>query len=132
MKKIFTLLFVVGFLTAANAQSGSWNDRRDDNNGYNNGRDVVVNNGRYDNDNRYDKGNGFYGRGLEMQIARINRKYDFMVQHVKNDFFMRRSEKTRVICSLEEQRQREIKMLCAGSDNRYGQHDRGHNSSRHY
>jgi hypothetical protein len=132
MKKIFTLLFVVGFLTAANAQSGSWNDQRGNNNGYNNGRDVVVNNDRYDNDNRFHNGNGSYSRGLEMQIARINHKYDFMVQRVQNNFFMRRSEKARVICSLEEQRQQEIKMLCAGSDNRYGQHDRGYNSNRHY
>ncbi|MEO7982553.1 MAG: hypothetical protein ABI688_00600, partial [Bacteroidota bacterium] len=67
MKKIFTLLFALGTFAAAQAQPGSRDtrqtDRRDDqpinqvdqrnqNNGYDNQRDVVIErNNPYDNDN---------------------------------------------------------------------------------
>jgi hypothetical protein len=149
MKKIFTLLFAVGLLTAAaNAQQGSQynqprdqrtdqqtrqkddprydpkndqqNSQWDKNNSYSNG-----------NDDRYDKSYRGYGRGLEMQVAQINRKYDFQIQRVKNDFFMRRYEKMRTIRFLEDRRQQEIGMLYARSNNRHG-HDRDYDSHRHY
>ncbi len=163
MKKIFTLLFALGFLVAANAQTGSrdtrdnqqydqrnaqqngqWDNQRydqrnaqqngqwDNNNGYSNGRDIVGNDGRFGNDDRYNNSNGFYGRGMEMQIAWINRKYDFQVQQVRNDFFMRRYEKMRVINSLEVQRHQEIRMLYARSNNRGWQHDRGYDPNCRY
>jgi hypothetical protein len=140
MKKIFTLLFAVGFLTAANAQPGSrdnhqYDQRNDQPNGQwdkSNGRDVAGNNDRYGNDDRYDKGYGSYGRDREMQIAQINRRYDFKIQQVRNDFFMRRYEKRRVISSLEEQRQQEIRMLYVRSgNNRDWHHDRGYDSNHH-
>jgi hypothetical protein len=161
MKKIFTLLVAVGFLTAAaNAQSGS-RDNRDKpqydqrNTPQYDQRNVPQNgqrdnpqydqrntqqNGQWDknngysnnNDSRYNNNNGSYGRGSEMQIAQINRKYDFQIQRVKNDFFMRRYEKMRMINSLEAQRQQEIRMLYARSgNNRDWQHDRGYNSYHH-
>jgi hypothetical protein len=140
MKKIFTLLFAVGFLTAVNAQPGSrdnrqYNQGNDQPNGQwdkSNGRDVAANNDRYGNDDRYDKGYGSYGRDREMQLDRINRKYDFKIQQVRNDFFMRRYEKRRVISSLEEQRQQEIRMLYVRSgNNRDWHHDRGYDSNHH-
>ena len=159
MKKIFTLLFAVGFLTAVYAQPGSrdnqqydqrstqqngqWDNQRydqrnaqqngqsDNYSGYGNDRDITRNNDRYDNGDRYNNSNGFYGRGMEMQIARINRKYDFQVQQVRNDFFMRRYEKMRVINSLEVQRHQEIRMLYART-NRDWHHDRGYDSNRRY
>src|SRR5260221_11894859 len=122
MKKIFTLLVALGFLAAANAQTGS-RDTRDNqqydprvdqrngqwanhqyyqrnaqqngqwynNSGYSNGMDIR-NDSRFDNGDRFNNNNGFYG-GIEMQVAQINRKYDFQVQQVRNDFFMRRYEK---------------------------------------
>jgi hypothetical protein len=155
MKKIFTLLFAVGFLTAVNAQPGSRDDRddqqndqrdreysqRDDqpnaewdnNDGYSNQRDVVIYNDRRNNDNRYDNRNGSNGRGrMEMQIAMINRKYDYQIQRVRNDFFMGRNEKMRAIRSLEMQRQREVKMMYARAGNRNGQIDRRYDSNRRY
>jgi Ni/Co efflux regulator RcnB len=112
MKKIFTLLFAVGFLAAAHAQSGSRDNRDnkqydqrvdqkngqwDNDNGYSNGKDIARNDSRFDN-NRF-------GRGVEFQIAQINRKYDFQIQRVQHDFFMKRYEKMRMIRSLEAQRQ---------------------------
>ena len=137
MKKIFTLLVAVGFLTAMNAQTGSRDNRDSRNNQQNdagvnrNGNGVIVNDGRYDNDDRYDNNFGSYNGNIRMQIAQVNRKYDFKIERVRNDFFMRRYEKMRVIRSLEAQRQQEIRMLYA-RNNKKGQHDRGYDSNHHY
>ena len=135
MKKIFTLLVAVGFITAINAQTGSRDrdnrdtrDQQTDQRG--NNRDVVVNDGRYDNDDRYNN-TGSYNGNIKMQIAQINRKYDFKIKKVKNDHFMRRNEKMRVIRSLEAQRQQEIRMLNT-KNNKKGKHDRGYDSNHHY
>jgi hypothetical protein len=140
MKKIFTLLVAVGFITAINAQTGSrtrdnrdTRDQQTDQRG--NNRDVVVNDGRYDNNDRFDNNVGSYNGNIKMQIAQINRKYDFKIDRVKDDFSMRRYEKMRMIRSLEEQRQQEIRMAYARS-NKWGQqdhgHDRGYDSNHHY
>ena len=135
MKKIFTLLVAVGFITAINAQTGSRSrdnrdtrDQQTDQRG--NNRDVVVNDGRYDNDDRYSN-TGSYNGNIRTQVAQVNRKYDFKIQKVKNDHFIRRNEKMRMIRSLEAQRQHEIRMLYA-RNNKKGQHDRGYDSNHHY
>jgi hypothetical protein len=137
MKKIFTLLVAVGFITAINAQSGSRDrdnrdtrDQQTDQRGNNNHKDVNVGDGRYDNDDRYNN-TGSYNGNIKMQIAQVNRKYDFKIQKVKNDHFIRRNEKMRVIRSLEAQRQQEIRMLYA-RNNKKGQRDRGYDSNHHY
>ena len=137
MKKLFTLLLAVGFLTAMNAQTGS-RDNRDNRNSQQNGQwgndsrnDVGINNGQYDNNDHYDNNFGSYNGNIKMQIAQVNRKYDFKIQQVKNDRFIRRSEKMRVIRSLEAQRQQEIRMAYARSNKR-GQHDRGYDSNHRF
>ena len=136
MKKIFTLLFALGFLTAINAQSGSRNNRDNRDNPQsgqwgNNEKDVVGDNNRYDNDDRYDNNFGSYNGNIKMQIAQINRKYDFKIERVRKDFFMRRFEKMRMIHSLEQQRKQEIKMAYARSS-KWGQHDRDYDSNHRY
>jgi len=137
MKKLFTLLLAVGFLTAMNAQTGS-RDNRDNRNSQQNGQwgndsrnDGGINNGQYDNNDHYDNNFGSYNGSIKMQIAQVNRKYDFKIQQVKNDRFIRRSEKMRVIRSLEAQRQQEIRMAYARSNKR-GQHDRGYDSNHRF
>jgi hypothetical protein len=137
MKKLFTLLLAVGFLTAINAQTGS-RDNRDNRNSQQNGQwgndnrnDVGINNSQYDNNDHYDNNFGSYNGSIKMQIAQVNRKYDFKIQQVKYDRFMRRSEKMRVIRSLEAQRQQEIRMAYARSNKR-GQHDRDYDSNHRY
>ena len=92
MKKIFTLLVAVGFITAINAQTGSRDrdnrdtrDQQTDQRGNNNSKNVVINDGRYDNDDRYSNSAGSYNGNIRMQIAQVNRKYDFKIQKVKND-----------------------------------------------
>lgn len=140
MKKLFTLLFAVGFLTAINAQTGSRDNRdnRDYRNPQQNGQwgndnqnDVGTNNGRYDNNYHYDNNFDSYNGNIRMQIAQVNRKYDFKIDRVRNNYFMRRYEKMRMIRSLEEQRQQEIRMLYAISDRR-GQHGRGYDPNHRY
>ena len=135
MKKIFTLLVAVGFITAINAQTSSRDrdnrDTRDQQTDQRvNNKDFNVGDGRYDNDDRYNN-TGSYNGNIKMQIAQVNRKYDFKIQKVKNDHFIRRNEKMRVIRSLEAQRQQEIRMLYA-RNNKKGQHDRGYDSNHRY
>ena len=137
MKKIFTLLVAVGFITAINAQTGSRDrdnrdtrDQQTDQRVNNNNKDANAGDGRYDNDDRYNN-TGSYNGNIKRQTAQVNRKYDFKIQKVRNDHFMRRNEKMRVIRSLEAQRQQEIRMLYARS-NKKGQHDRGYDSNHHY
>ena len=135
MKKIFTLLVAVGFITAINAQTSSRDrdnrDTRDQQTDQRvNNKDFNVGDGHYDNDDRYNN-TGSYNGNIKMQIAQVNRKYDFKIQKVKNDHFIRRNEKMRVIRSLEAQRQQEIRMLYA-RNNKKGQHDRGYDSNYRY
>ena len=134
MKKIFTLLFAVGMFTLAQAQPGSrdnrQNDQRDYNSGYGKGNDVVIDNHTYDNrDNRYDDRFSIE-RKRNMEIARINREYDYKIQRVWSNFFMGRYEKERQIRFLQEQRQREIRMVYSRfSETGHGYDD---HSNRHY
>ena len=133
MKKIFTLLVAVGFITLAQAQPGygknSQHDQRnhpstgekDYDNGYDNGRDD----GKFDNESRYDRIIS-PERQRDMEIARINREYDFKIQKVRENFFKSRSQKNRQIRFLKDQRKREIRMTYAKfSDDirRYNDHD---------
>ena len=143
MKKIFTLLFAVGVLTAVSHAQAGTRDNRDNpryeqrspqtnnqrDNGYNDDRDMSGYNDSYDNDVRYNRNNPSDRRSMEMQINRINRKYDLQVQRVRNDFSMRRFEKMRIIRSIEAQRQQEIRMLYARSNNHRGwKDDRGYSN----
>ena len=150
MKKIFTLLFAVALFSAAQAQPGSRDnrdnrdnrqtDRRDDDDRYDNERDVVVNHNPYDNnDDRYrnddDYGNSRFSneRKMKMRIAQINQEFDYKIQRVRNNYYMSRWEKQRQIHSLEDQRQREIRIVYAKFKNkkRYDDHH-DYSNRRHY
>jgi hypothetical protein len=135
MKKIFTLLFAVGMFTLAQAQPGTRDNRQNDQ------REVikvVVNdndrydNDRYDNDDRY--GNSSFGkeRRMRMQLAEINREFDYKIQRVRNSFFLNRWEKQRQIRFLEDQRQREIRMVYAKFKNKNRYDDRNDYPNRHH
>ena len=156
MKKIFTLLFAVGMVAVAQAQSGNGDNRQDDQ------RNDQRNDQRYDqrndqqNDQRdfndgfdktkdqfYDK-NVHYDdrfsmeRRMKMEIARIDREYDFKIEKVRCNYFLSWWEKQRQIRYLEQDRQWEIRMVYAKFNNR-GRYDdcnnrydrRGH-SNGHY
>ncbi len=112
MKKIFALLFALGAVTAVFAQRGY--DHRDES------RDVILgqpNHGVYNNDRGYN--NGYYDkRDRGEQIQRIRREYDWKIQSVQRDRFLRRSEKKRQVRFLEAERDARIKEVMRRYDNR--------------
>jgi len=129
MKKIITLLVSVTMVASVFAQYGG-NGQRD--NGYGNGNkgnDVGFNDNRYKKDDgHFNDSYAFSGREKDMQIAQINREYDFKIQSVKNKFFMPRFKKEQMIWKLEQQRRDEIKMVnmkFKNSRNRYDDYDHG-------
>jgi hypothetical protein len=66
-----------------------------------------------------------------MQIAQINREYDYKIQKVRSDFFMRRFEKQREIRFLEDKRSMEIrKVYMQFNKGRFDDHD--YDSNRHH
>jgi len=129
MKKIFTLLVSVTLFASAFAQSGygdkqpGYGDKRD----YGKENDVAYNDNRYKKDNdRFNDRYSFNKREMDMQIARINREYDFKIRDVKSNYFMTRFRKDRLIYKLEEQRRDEVRSVYAKfSDrrNRFDDHD---------
>jgi hypothetical protein len=140
MKKIFTLLFTIGLFTLAQAQPGTRDrdnrdnrqiDQRDDDR-YDDEKDIDIRNRPYDNDDRY--GNSRFGneRRMRMQIAQINREYDYKIQRVRNSFFMSRWEKQRQIRFLEDQRQQEIRFVYAKFKNKGRHNDHGYPGRRHH
>lgn len=103
MKKIFALVFALGAMTAVFAQGGY--DHR------NESRDVILgqqNRTVYDNDHGYN--NGYNGaRDRDAQIDRIRREYNWRIESVDHDRYLRRGEKKRQIRFLENERDARIR-----------------------
>lgn len=121
MKKIFTILFSFGLVTAAFAQSHGRNSHSQS--GYPDARPVpgkTIDRDVYANDNRrYDDYNL---RELNIQKQRINREYDARIMAVKRSRWLRASEKSRQVRLLERERMEEIRRVTARyskSNNRY-------------
>ncbi|MEI7963785.1 MAG: hypothetical protein WCH29_01375 [Chitinophagaceae bacterium] len=136
MKKMTTLLLSIALVSSAFAQYGS-RDQQDNgnrNNGnYGNNRDIQVNDDRFQKDRdayRYHDRDNFSRRDLDIQIAQINREYDYRIQSIKNKYFMNRFRKEQMIYVLEDQRRDDIKRLWMkfnyrgyrGDDRYYGHH----------
>jgi hypothetical protein len=128
MKKIFTLLFATAMLSTAFAQYGQKGQKDQ---GKNN--DVYVSNNNYGNDRHdNDKFGGyiFTSREKDMQIAQINRDYDYKIESVKRQFFMNPFQKARQIKSLQSQRDCEISQVMQKFNNQKNQFgDYGKNDS---
>lgn len=126
MKKIFTLLFALGTIAAVQAQPGNRNNR-DFNDGKDNVKVIIKDNDDFDKGFRTDDRIS-PDRKLAMEVAKVNREYDYKIQAVRNNFFMNRFAKQRKIQQLEEQRQWEIKMLYKkySKYNRRGFDNHGH------
>lgn len=123
MKKIITLLFASAMFASAFAQYGSnkdWDKNNNDESYAKDGKD------KHDED-RFKSGYYFTPREREMEIARINREYDYKIQSVRNKFFMSWYQKKRQIEFLKDQRDREIRRVYARFNdrrNKYHKHDR--------
>ena len=101
MKKVFALLLSLGAMTAVFAQRG--HSSRNDS------RDVILgqqNRGVYNNDRRND--GHFSIRERDAQIQRIYREYDWRIESVQRDRYLRNGEKRRQIRFLENERDRKI------------------------
>lgn len=114
MKTFFTLLFTTAMLSTAFAQYGQRDDRdrtkendvyvSNDNRGYDNRDDKGFDK----HDKGYNRGYFFTPRERDMQIAQINREYNYRIQSVQNKYFMSWYQKKRLINNLEVQRDDEI------------------------
>lgn len=121
MKKIFTLLFSTALLSTAFAQYGQKNGQ-----GWDKDKDVYASN-----DNRghgHDKYGSYYftPRERDMQIAQINREYDYKIRSVKNQYFMSWHQKKRQISILENRRDNEISDVYAKFKDRRNQFGDGY------
>ena len=123
MKKIITILITSAMFTSAFAQYGQNDEWDKKDNG-----DVYAKDGKHRHDDDRHKGKYYFTpRERDMQIAQINREYDYRIQSVKNKFFMSWYQKKRQIEFLKDQRDREIRMVYAKFNdrrNRYDDHDR--------
>jgi hypothetical protein len=149
-------MFAVGMFTMAQAQPGTRDnrqpDRRDNqpvdqqydekfDNRYDKEKETGFNNFSFDRDD-YSRNSRFSNeRKRDMQIAQVNQYFDYKIQRVKRSFYMSWFEKQRLIRSLEQQRQWEIRKVYAKFsnrnrfDNRYdrnGGYDRHDHSNGHF
>lgn len=103
MKKVFALILALGAITAVFAQNG--HDRRDESG------DVILgqpNRVVYNNDRGYN--NGYYStRYRDEQIQRIRREYNWKIQSVQHDRYLRRADRKRQIRFLENERDAKIR-----------------------
>jgi hypothetical protein len=108
MKKVFALVFALGAMTAVFAQRGY--DRRDES------RDVILgqqNRSIYDNPR-----NGYSVRERDQQVQRIRREYDWRIESVRRDRYLRNGEKRRQIRFLENERDARISEVMRSYDRR--------------
>lgn len=118
MKKILTLLLSLGIFSASFAQGNSQNkDRYDRNDQY-----ATASNGHYDNQNdrRFDNNrNVSYENQRAIEIQRINREYNYKVQSIENNRYMKNHQKKLAIRDAKKERANQIQMLNA----RYNDHN---------
>ncbi len=104
MKKIFTLLVSAFIVGSAFAQYDQGNQK-----GYGHGNDMVYNSNDSWKHKKDHDSYSFSKRERDMQIAQINREYDYKIEAVKNRYFMSRYRKERIINELQDQRKEEIR-----------------------
>lgn len=108
MKKVFALVFALGTITAVFAQGGYGRDES---------RTVIIgqpNRTVYDHNNN---GN-YYGMDRQAQIDRINQEYNWRIQQVEHDRYLRRSERKRQVRFLENERDQRIREVMRSYNNR--------------
>ena len=120
MKKIITLLFSVGAFATSFAQYNHQQNNDDRNYRTENKRDDQYANSsngnrNYDRDDKdwrhFNKGNNYSAKERDFQIEKINRDFDFQVQAIQCDRYLRRREKKAAIRNAEIERSRQIQMV---------------------
>src|SRR6476620_5956062 len=102
MKKIFTLLFSLGLLGSAFAQSQCVFPRPAD-------HAVVINNNHYRDVEAY----SFSRYERDLQLAKVNQTYNTMLKDVINMHFLSRGEKLKLIRRIENDRAEKAKAIHA-------------------
>ncbi len=129
MKKIFTLVFVLGTLTAAIAQP------RQDRNYQKPGYDNNKNNGyesRNNRDNRRDyDGYKFSTRDKDALVIQISRDYNEKIESVRRKWFMSGHDKRRLISSLEAEKSARISGIYARFDDSRNRNYNGYSYNNH-
>jgi hypothetical protein len=123
MKKVFALVIALGAMTAVFAQRGY--DRRD------NSRDVVLgqeNKNVYNNNNRRYNDGYISVRERDEQIQRIQRQYNWKIESVQRDRYLRKAEKKRQIRFLENERDARIREVIE----RYNYQNRNNRTKTRY
>lgn len=135
MKKILTLLLLVGAVATVQAQSREESRRvilggGNGNTNGNNGRDVILGGGN--NENSYPNYPNSYPSGSrQAEIDRINRDYDNKIQSIRNNPYLSNEEKQRAIRQLEKDRQVRLRQISRydrngdRDDDRYGKRNNG-------
>jgi len=127
MKKMLTLTFLIGAFATSFAQS---NHRQTNDEPY-----AINSNGQYDRHggNDHDRNNGQRNnasalRNRNYQIEKINRNYNYQVQVIESDRYMKRRDKKRAIRNAEVEKERQIQMVNAPYNNQQ-YHNYGHQYS---
>jgi hypothetical protein len=126
MKKILTLLLSAGLFSASFAQGNHrQRDRYDRNDQY-----ANASNDRYENRNnrRVDNNrNVSYKNQRAIEIQRINREYNYKVQSIENNRYMKNRQKKLAIRDAKKERINQIQMLNAryNGQNNHGKYNHG-------
>ena len=116
MKKIFTLLFFTGIVATSFAQ-------------YDHGQNDRNYNYAYNQRDHSDRGNFNPAKQRDFQIEKINRDFDYQVQAIQNDRYMRRHEKRIAIRNAEIERSRQLQLVDSQFSNFKNDHYRDDNRS---
>jgi hypothetical protein len=120
MKKVFALVVALGAMTAVFAQRGY--DHRDES------RDVILGQGNRSVYDDHHNNNGYYNlRERDEQIQRINREYNWRMESVKHDRYLRKAERRRQIRILENERDARIREVM----DRYNYNNRNYRNRRY-
>ena len=131
MKKFITFLLFVGAFATSFAQYDP--HQNPDSRNHRDDQYASSSNGQYDehdhnNDHKdFDNRNFLPGRDRDFQIEKINRDYNFQIQSIQMDRYMRHHEKKVAIRNAERERERQIQMVNARFNGRF--HD---DHDRHY
>ena len=124
MKKTSTLLAIMFLFAPALFAQYNGNHQNDNEYDNNNPCDFTINNTERRNGYNDRGGRNYYERKREIQVAQINRNYNYRIQDVRNNFFMSHYKKQRIIEALQYQRDEEIRsILKKYSHRKYHQKD---------
>ena len=115
MKKIFTVLFSVGFFATSFAQTG-----HRDNNNRNDQHVTAKSNDDYKKfDNHRDDIYNFSAKERDREIAKINNDFNFKIKSIKGNYRLKRSQKKMWIQKIQSEKAQQIQAVNAKFNSKY-------------